>query len=459
MDFTNQTSSSFAKNIHSIIALTICLFIHSVSSWQQIRYTSHTTDEWRDNFKMEHGPHGRSGHTLVLYQTDKLILFGGRGNDVQRRHLPSTFDVVDSNGILEFSTYDSKPIRDARLLIDTANPGVCKVQESCVSFANATSSGNTQACTQSWTHAHKHNISKTERNQWEESCGFVPVVLHYNDVWMFDLSQPTPTWVVLHPGATHGTCQQPLTMYSRRCKAPSERWRHGSAMLDEHTMAVYGGNSQECGDYCDDLWAFDFRTNQWSELISRSGREGVDWRSTNATIDEGTGPGVRWRFTMLGGFLDPVFHRPALIIFGGHRSWDRKIKTAQPFQTSGYLNDMWMYIKSPDDDSSERNSSLGKWILLKKNGAFWPQSRAGYAAAYDKKRYGIWMHGGYSAYYPYGPFNMNSVAYLLGDSANETTKQAFMRKLVPFYTHPYFLEDLWFYDILRGTWKQQKPGE
>lgn len=38
---------------------------------------------------------------------------------------------------------------------------------------------------------------------------------------------------------------------------PSERYNHGSVMHDDGTLYVYGGFSQRCQDYCDDIWFFD----------------------------------------------------------------------------------------------------------------------------------------------------------------------------------------------------------
>lgn len=38
---------------------------------------------------------------------------------------------------------------------------------------------------------------------------------------------------------------------------PSERFNHASVMHDDGTMYVYGGFSQRCADYCDDIWFFD----------------------------------------------------------------------------------------------------------------------------------------------------------------------------------------------------------
>lgn len=37
-------------------------------------------------------------------------------------------------------------------------------------------------------------------------------------------------------------------------------------MFDDNTMIVYGGYSQRCGDYCDDVWSFDLRDNTWMEM-------------------------------------------------------------------------------------------------------------------------------------------------------------------------------------------------
>lgn len=41
------------------------------------------------------------------------------------------------------------------------------------------------------------------------------------------------------------------------CTVPSERYNHGSVMHDDGTLYVYGGSSQRCADYCDDIWFFD----------------------------------------------------------------------------------------------------------------------------------------------------------------------------------------------------------
>jgi hypothetical protein len=47
------------------------------------------------------------------------------------------------------------------------------------------------------------------------------------------------------------------------CTVPSERYNHASAMFDDGTLYVYGGFSERCQDYCDDLWMFDIYLKVW----------------------------------------------------------------------------------------------------------------------------------------------------------------------------------------------------
>ncbi len=40
------------------------------------------------------GPGPRTGHTLNLRNDTKLVLFGGRGNNVLREHIPKTYEIT-----------------------------------------------------------------------------------------------------------------------------------------------------------------------------------------------------------------------------------------------------------------------------------------------------------------------------------------------------------------------------
>ena len=91
----------------------------------------------------------------------------------------------------------------------------------------------------------------------------VTVGLFYNDVWAYNLDCDRyfdgpcegTGWTIWHPGALEGGCNIQLGI--EVCNVPSERWNHGTAYFDDGTMYVYGGFSQRCADYCDDMWMFD----------------------------------------------------------------------------------------------------------------------------------------------------------------------------------------------------------
>lgn len=150
--------------------------------------------------------------------------------------------------------------------------------------------------------------------QKEANCNFtsaslVDIGLVYNDVWAYKLCNPigdnpergfdTPCketgWLLWHAGAPQGgapisslfypyftlcvvvSCQVhecahyfcyfflgvaccagcSIQLGIEVCTVPSERYNHASVMHDDGTLYVYGGFSQRCGDYCDDIWFFD----------------------------------------------------------------------------------------------------------------------------------------------------------------------------------------------------------
>ena len=89
--------------------------------WQQWDFTSYTNDQWRELWTMAEGPGERRGHSLVLFNDTKVILFGGRGNDPHRPHAPKRFDVVEVGSVLEFSTYDGMPLSKSYSQYSAAN--------------------------------------------------------------------------------------------------------------------------------------------------------------------------------------------------------------------------------------------------------------------------------------------------------------------------------------------------
>lgn len=92
----------------------------------------------------------------------------------------------------------------------------------------------------------------------------------YNDVWAYRICNETKGeryfdsacmsngWQLLHPGAAEGGCTIELGILV--CTVPSERYHHTAVAFNDQTMYVYGGFSQRCVDFCDDIWFYDMYT-------------------------------------------------------------------------------------------------------------------------------------------------------------------------------------------------------
>jgi len=67
-------------------------------------------------------------------------MFGGRDNEIQRSHIPRTYNIVNKEGLLEFETYDESPVK-------AAFNESCKPTKVCTQLTNTTAGGETEACT------------------------------------------------------------------------------------------------------------------------------------------------------------------------------------------------------------------------------------------------------------------------------------------------------------------------
>ena len=154
---------------------------------------AHAWQNWNsDNWNNIKGPGGRKGHSIVLYNESKIIVFGGRDNDIQRSH---------------------RPIKSNDFLSDIIS------------------------------------INNKESRTYPSSSLDIPVGLYYNDIWMYDinckerygdLECQDSGWNVLHPGESFGGCRYDNNDGIRICNIPSERWEHQAVMINEYLMLIYG---------------------------------------------------------------------------------------------------------------------------------------------------------------------------------------------------------------------------
>ena len=266
---------------------------------------------------------------------------------------------------MEFVSYDEKP------LSSRYDPDTCQAEARCFPLHNATS-GRVQACSYSWDEAMKGEGAQNHRRKVEEECGFVPTGLLYNDVWLYDVDcngsdnhnclDGQRGWHVLHPGAKLGGCRT-TDDDKRICDAPSERWAHGSAMLDSSTLLVYGGFSHECEDYCEDMWLFDLSTHEWRQVKFGDS-------SGNDDNDDEISPGARWKFSMNGGAIDTATGDSMVVLFGGHRLWHgyasdnseaNDWESRELLPDGGYMNDLWTYAKRPSRANANSAAKEYRW--------------------------------------------------------------------------------------------------
>lgn len=413
-------------------AVLACLLgaLHSTSGWREWSYEKSANTEifreWSELWQWDTGPHGRRGHSMVLSGT-KIILFGGRDNEKIRNHIPRTYEIKDVNGTLAFESYDRRYVVEC---------GVYNASDPLMAQAKGIDENS-------------------------DCVNVIPTGGYFNDVWGYELnctrkadeSCTDGSWHLLHIGAEEGACE--IVLGRTICTFPTERWLHGAAMFNDSTMLIYGGFSQKCEDYCDDMWSFDLNDeeNPWMEIYP------IDHFSA------GESPGRRWKFSV-------IFNGEWMMFFGGFRVWHgfatdnseaNRWESDDLLPLGGYLDDIWMYTKrllDPGEKVPTNSEGYGVWegrtrmCPTNDDGTTtceaWPRMRAGHASTYDKTDQYMWIHGGFTAYFPYIKTGFRGAGY-------GATPSLAGEGFTPYPNHPFYLDDLWYYDLTTQLWKEVAP--
>lgn len=416
---------------------------------------------WADNTT---APGPRDGHSLHIFDGN-IILFGGRSNENRTLHLPKTFEIERVNGTLRFKSYASKVILECGYLD----------YDTCV-------------------------------NIW--------VGKYYNDLWTYplDCERGWDTgcvdgqgWTQLDPGAIRGGCK--LINNREICTHPQERNDHISALFPDGRLVLYGGFSRLCEDFCSDIWSVDLKAclrdrepvsphelDEFKELTKSHSRN-CTWRKLETL--ERTSPGRRRAMAsaQIGNYW---------FFFGGQRLWHGFSPTnslanmwanTDKYDYGGIFDDLWYLKYDGSDDSlmsTDAGSGRGGWkqllpyescylapptlVFSDRNDVvctlYWPSSRAwgalaavhrsvfddpedppldinGHRVQYREGDIALYLHGGFTAPYPY--------PYTLGRGAGPGTATLGSDGPRPFPSHPYFLKDLWRYNLTTGLWKELRP--
>jgi len=379
------------------------------------------------------GPYARRGHSLVLHKGDQVIVFGGVSNNEDKIHEPKTFEIEEIDGSLEFTSYDQKEVIDCE----------GKLTKECKQFP------------------------------------YITRAAIFNDVWSYNISCERygmescvdQGWTQMSSGSKWGGCKYAdsvdNTAYILQCTHPTERYHHAAGVFDDDlggTMVVYGGFSEFCEDYCDDMWGFNLTDNTWRQMYKE------------------IPPGKRWK-------ASATFSDNKLFVFGGHRLWhgfsaensvDNLWESLENLPNGGYLDDLWVYEHRVEGQEpnwfegyyGQAGTLEGNWTeIARKETCFsdpgeawaerndvtcevnWPSGRAGAAMALRTDQntgdQELWVHGGFRTQFPYPKSSsagagLGAAVDLQGASTGTT--------LFPAY--PYFLQDLWKYDVSTGFWTE-----
>lgn len=170
-----------------------------------------------------------------------------------------------------------------------------------------------------------------------------------------------------------------------------------------------------------------------------------------------------------------------MAIFGGHRLWhgfsaensflnDWTSYISRP--NGGYLGDLWIYTKILDSSfpGQSYRSNDGRWEFKQAKeqcypspGLSWdsrndiacttitPIGRAGHGSAFDDKRNLVWIFGGYNTYFPYPSTD--------GVGSGPGVTSIGSGGFIPYPGYPYFLNDLWYYNLSSNLWIQVEIPE
>lgn len=454
---------------------------------------------WSDETTVPN-PGPRAGHSLFIWN-DTVYLFGGRGNEEYTIHDPKTYQIGKVNGTLFFETYDQKHFKECfdelgignndpnanltseayatcyNVLVGTYYNDVWRYNLNCTRYGDLACSDSgweqigTNARLGGCRNYNESELCSHPHERWEHSASILVV--------------PNNETVITTTTPNDGTNDyDPYNVDANNTVIAVDK-------VKEAYLIVYGGFARMCEDYCSDMWAFPIASCQRNSTNCK-------WKQI-ATLGR-SGPGKRWR-------ASSAHDDKRWIIFGGHRLWQgfaqansltNRWNNTDRFEYGGYLDDLWMFSLGPNGPQEELynstnegvghtiqfgrtpdgffrdlvfgppvRTSLGAWQqIFPREGCFrrsgltwaerndiictvaWPPARAS-AALILHNEY-IYLHGGFAASFPY--------PHVYGRGAGPGTGSIASDSRSPYPTNPYYMDDLWRFDLLSGVWKELFPS-
>lgn len=367
-------------------------------------------------FHGDFGPPGRSGHTAVVTDESRMMIFGGKVR------VPNG-DYLNDMWLYDWNTGNWTAYNPNEL--------VCEECAVCASERANSEEGHRYIKADDGTFI---QCSEDNRAEWEAltvtSRKFGATCEYHTTC--FD-------WTGLRPYA-EPNLENGVNRPAR--ELPSGRHEHQVALVlnrltgERDTLVMFGGYSIDCVDYCEDLWHYNIPRSKWVKI-------------TNFTK---TVPARRWKHAMVD-YEDVVF------MFGGH---GQRVSPPLPGQARIaheiyddrtrydpndplYFDDLWSY------NVTEREwSHLKPFCVTCKNetevdgtaerDVFGPRGRHSPSLAAHGEA--LYLFGGYA----YGGTTNFVGIYPTGISTD-----------YPSLSTKYYMNDFWKYNITFNTWEELKP--
>ena len=368
------------------------------------------------------GPQGRDGASAVVTDDSRVIVFGGRGDNLNGDYLNDMwlFDWATGNWTAYWP--NETVVCDTCVTCDSPLSNNA-VGHHYVRLDNGSYARCDNPLDLSWLNA------STASRAAGAKCVYTP---------------PCLEWTGLRP---YTNPQLGLGAGAVMDKRPSGRYAHGAALVlnvvtgVRDTMVMFGGYSADCIDYCNDTWLYNLPNNDWTQPVV------------------GTAPARRWKHAMSD-------YRDVAFLFGGHGMRLPPTVTGQTqlpneiYDTSSSYNpldpllfgDLWSYNFTQVTRGGSKWTQMAPACLTCSSNAMLPDGtpdpdvsgpRARHSASLVTYGSSLYMFGGYS----FGGKSSYAALYPTGNVSN-----------YPSLLTKYYRDDLWVYNITNNTWAQLQPA-
>ena len=367
-------------------------------------------------FHGDFGPPGRSGHTAVVTDESRMLIFGGKVR------VPNG-DYLNDMWLYDWNTGNWTAYNPNEL--------VCEECAVCASERANSEEGHRYIKADDGTFI---QCSEDNRAEWEPltvtSRKFGATCEYHTTC--FD-------WTGLRP-YSEPNLENGVNRPAR--ELPSGRHEHQVALVlnrltgERDTLVMFGGYSIDCVDYCEDLWHYNIPRSKWVKI-------------TNFTK---TVPARRWKHAMVD-YEDVVF------MFGGHGQRLSPPLPGQPRIAHEIYDDRTKYDPNDPlyfDDLWSYNVTEREWSHLKpfcvtcknesevdgtaERDVFGPRGRHSPSLA---------AHGG--ALYLFGGYAYGGTTNFVGIYPTGISTD------YPSLSTKYYMNDFWKYNITLNTWEELKP--